>query len=140
MKVTKQEATDARAMLLKFLKPGDTVYTVLRHVSRSGMLRIVSLYAIVDGAPQWLDGWASRLTGIALDRQREGLRMGGCGTDMGFEAVYNLSWALWPDGVPCIGDKCLSNDHSNGMTRTPDMPTERYTHKDSGYALNQRWM
>lgn len=34
---------EARKRLKEVLKPGDTVYTILRHVSRSGMTRHISL-------------------------------------------------------------------------------------------------
>jgi hypothetical protein len=36
------EQAEAKAALLKILKPGDTVNTILRHVSRSGMMRHIS--------------------------------------------------------------------------------------------------
>ena len=29
-----------------------------------------------------------------------GLRVSGCGMDMGFHVVYNLGYVLWPDGTP----------------------------------------
>jgi hypothetical protein len=136
MKHTKQEVEEARGRLLELLKPGDTVYTVLRHVSRSGMSRVISLYVIVDGEPRWLDGYASRVMGTTLDRDREGLKIGGCGMDMGFALVYDLSYCLWPKGVPCTGEHCLSNDHSNGDRDY----TVGKVHQDGGYALRQRWM
>jgi hypothetical protein len=37
------EQADAVAELHKLLKPGDTVYTILRHVSSSGMSRVIDL-------------------------------------------------------------------------------------------------
>ena len=46
-KLTKAQQTErdeARGMLLKILSPGDTVYTIVRHVSRSGMQREISLF------------------------------------------------------------------------------------------------
>lgn len=37
------EALEAKTELLKLLKPGDTVYTILRHVASSGMFRVIDL-------------------------------------------------------------------------------------------------
>ena len=125
MKHSKQDVTEARERLLTLLKPGDTVYTVLRHVSRSGMQRRISLYAIVDGQPAGLDWAAAAVIGANLHRDRDGIVVGGCGMDMGFHLVYNLGCALWPkgDGVTATG--------RNGSTK-PEY--------DGGYLLNHRWM
>lgn len=40
-KARKQEQTEAIAKLREWLKPGDTVYTILEHVSSSGMSRSI---------------------------------------------------------------------------------------------------
>ena len=42
-KAQQAERDEAREKLRKWLKPGDTVYTVLRHVSRSGMMRTIQV-------------------------------------------------------------------------------------------------
>jgi hypothetical protein len=61
--------------------------------------------------------------------------MGGCGMDMGFAAVYGLSYALFGKGFECTGPNCPANDHSNGdRDYTPHM------HSDGGYALKHRWL
>lgn len=46
MKVSKQEREEAVAQLRKMLKPGDTVHTILRHVSKSGMSRRIDLVKV----------------------------------------------------------------------------------------------
>lgn len=129
------EATEARDHLAKFLKPGDTVYTILRHVSRSGMMRVVSLKIMVDGEPFDISGFVAKAVGYTLDSRNFGVKVGGCGTDVGFDAVYNLARTLWPSGNVCSGKSCPSNDHSNG-----DRDYTPHTHEDGGYALRQRWM
>ena len=135
MKYTKQDVAESRSLLLKWLKPGDTIYTVLRHVSRSGMSRKIDLYKIEDGQPIFLTGHAAKVLGERWDFDRGGIVVGGCGMDMGFHLVYNLSYALFKDGFECIGDGCPANDHNNGdRDYTPHM------HSDPGYALNHRWM
>lgn len=40
----KQEQEEAVKNLKGFLKPGDEIHTVLRHVSRSGMYRVIDVY------------------------------------------------------------------------------------------------
>ena len=65
----------------------------------------------------------------------------GCGMDMGFELVYNLGYALWPNGYTCTGDskefgkRCRSNEHSNG-----DRNYQPHHHTDGGYAFRQEWI
>lgn len=144
-KYSKQEIDDAREMLLSYLQPGDTVYTSLEHVSKSGMSRVIQLhifrpdkYAGDDprNPTHFVLGWnAARVLGMSWDNTRDGIKVGGCGMDMGFHLVYSLAHALWPDGFDCIGERCPSNDHSNG-----DRDYSPHHHSDGGYALNQRWI
>jgi hypothetical protein len=77
------------------IKPGETIYTVLRHVSKSGMYRCVDLYHMVDNEPIRITWGACKATGIRYDRRHEAMGIGGCGMDVGFEAVYNLSITLF---------------------------------------------
>jgi len=104
-KYSKEEVEKARTRLLELLKPGDKVYCILRHVSRSGMMRLISPVVFSKGDAFYkggeaihLDnpvaavlGWPSKGTG-------EGIRVDGCGMDMGFHLVYSLSYALFNDG------------------------------------------
>lgn len=141
-----QEATDD---LRELLAPGDTVYTVLRHVSRSGMYRAIDLYVIRDGEPRRITHTASRLL-EGYDNRHEAAKANGCGMDMGFHLVYSLSSVLFKDGFDCIGkaseqypdyiEGCPSNDHSNRRffeERGEAVPTH---HRDGGYALKHRWL
>jgi len=113
------------------------VHCILRHVSRSGMLRVIDLVKL-DEPPNVLSiGYsAAEAMGDRYDRDREGIRISGAGMDMGFALVYNLGRTLWPEGFPCVGERCPSNDHSNG-DRDYSGTT---THHDGGYALRHRWL
>jgi len=117
------------------LKAGETVYSILRHVSKSGMLRYIDIVAIRDNQP---------IQALALvpDEVREqfrehykynpdkaGFKTSGCGMDMGFDMVYNLSRMLFPDGFKVTDDTIHRNGTPNGTTD-----------KDGGYALNQEWL
>ena len=115
---------EAREALLKMLQPGDTVYTILRHVSRSGMVRYVEPIILREYTsfgeggvqPLSIGGRVSTL----LDRRTNGegaVKMRGCGMDMGFALVYELADALWPsdqshierDGEPATGGYSLNH-------------------------------
>jgi len=98
------------------------------------MYRVIDLYVMRNNVPLRL----SYSAGILLegyDRRHEGAKASGCGMDMGFALVYDLSRILFKEGFECIGEHCPSNDHSNGdRDRTP------HKHSDPGYALNHRWL
>ena len=141
---TKQEAI---AQLREWIKPGDTVYTVLRHKSRSGMQRTIS---VVMDAPMrdrtYLVGIA---LGYSFDDKRNGLRVTGCGMDMGFELVYNLGRVLFPDGFSTAGDSAVvpasradaARLIAEGwtFTRGRNGDTSGWDN-DGGYALTHRWI
>jgi len=131
-----KEREDARKELLAILKPGDTVYCVLRHVSRSGMQREISL--LTKGMRN-IDWYAERVLEMRRGKH-DGLVVGGCGMDMGFHLVSNLGYALFPDGFTCTGrdehpNMCPSNDHSNG-----DRDYTPHLHKSGDCALRSRWI
>lgn len=136
MKYTKEQVERSRAYLLDTLKikPGDTVYTKVNHVSRSGMSRNIEAYVMRDNEPVNISTSAATLLESPIAKDG-GVKMGGCGMDMGFALVYDLAYRLFLDGFVCIGEKCPSNDHSNG-----DRDYSPHMHTEGGYALKQRWM
>ena len=109
------EREQAVAELREVLKPGDVVQTILRHVSKSGMTRHISLVIVRDGEVRDISWLTAKALEMPVNRgNHEGIKIGGCGMDMGFSLVYSLSRALWPDGFECTGDhSCRANDHSN---------------------------
>lgn len=133
---------EALATLRELLKPGATVSTVLRHVSASGMSRSISPVICGEDGPTDLTWLVVRVLGNRFDEKNGGVKVGGCGMDMGFHLVYNLSYVLFPDGFTCIGEggekrgtRCPACDHSNG-----DRNYAPHVHKDGGYALRHRWL
>lgn len=99
--------------LIPMLPIGTTVYTVLRHVNASGTVRHIDLYVMIDNRPQYITGLAADLLDATRTKDNA-IRITGCGADMGFELVYRLSRALFP----------------NGTDQNPD----------GGYALKQEWI
>lgn len=134
------EMAEAQAQLREMLKPGDKVRTILRHVSKSGMSRSISV--VIDGED--MTYLVARAMNERVDQKHGGIKTGGAGMDMGWHLVYNLTRYLWPDGYPCIGegtgygDRCPSSDHVN-----PGDGRDNYgadvLHRD-GYGLRQRWL
>lgn len=169
-KAKQSEQNQAIESLRETLKPGDTVYTILRSVSRSGMSRVIDLVSIKDGDTFHLGFLAAKAMDDKYDREREGIKVGGCGMDMGFHIVYNLARTLFRDQYVCTGEDCTANDHSNAYSRNrqgqcavcrAELGSSEYTrlnihhqvkvcsekcgtgewkHSDAGYALKQRWL
>lgn len=143
---TKQEQEEAKEHLRNWLKPGDTVYTVLRHVSRSGMMRHIDVYAIkADENGETNKLYLSYNVARALEYSTtEGgaLKVGGCGMDMGYHIAHSLSMALYPE-YQCTGEDnkrrkcCGSGDHVNGPK--PAKRDGKMVHHD-GYALEHEWI
>lgn len=123
MKVSSKNQHAAIDELRAMLKPGDTIYTRLNHVSKSGMMRVIDLFVIRDNEPRRITWSACQATGTTYNDKHEGMRMDGCGMDMGFAAVYNLGSVLWPNGTP--------EPHG---TRNGEPDT------CGGYALKHRWL
>lgn len=128
----------ARTMLRAALPSGTTVACVLTHRSASGMSRSIKVLApSPDGIGEDVSWAVARAVGLPFDDRRGGVKVGGCGMDMGFHLVYSLSRALYPDGHTCGGKgRCHSNDHSNGdRAYLPET-----VHADGGYAIRMRWL
>lgn len=122
-KISNTARTESMAELRAMLKPKDTVYTRLNHCSRSGMMRVIDLFVIRENEPRRITWQVCAATNGTYNEKHDGLRMDGCGMDMGFAAVYNLGRTLWPDGTP--------EPHG---TRNGEADS------DGGYALKHRWM
>ena len=126
---------EAITHLRKMIRPGATVYTILRHVSRTGMSRGIDVYVIRQNRPVWITGYVGKAIGcpqgMADWQNQRGLRIGGCGQDMGFHVVYNLGRALFPDGF--VPAKCGVQYGRNGAPATDLDP-------DGGYALTHKWI
>lgn len=139
-KSERAERDEALAKLREWIKPGDTVQTILRHVSRSGMQREISVVINRDGEVFNADYFVGAALGMRWGKHG-GLVTQGCGIDMGFHIVHNLGYALFPDGFECIGEgdehrrRCPSNDHSNG-----DRNYAPHHHDSGAYAIRHDWL
>ena len=151
MKYSKQEREEVLAKLRELCPPGTTVYTKLNHVSRSGMSRSITPLIIVDGAPHYLAWSTCVLFGQSRDKY-DGVRMDGCGMDMGFDLVYNLGFYLYPRGFglegigpngrkgrPATKEKAAAMVAKGWKFRGRNGDTSGWD-DNGGYALDQRWI
>ena len=150
MKYTKEEIQYAKKKLVGIVKPGDKLLTVLRNCSRSGMSRSISVIH-PDGAND-ITFWVSRAIENSIDQKNGGIKISGCGMNMGFEIVYLLGRVLFPDG---FGEEGTYKNGSKGRPTTKEM-AKKCVEKgvvfrgrngdasgwdnDGGYALKQAWM
>jgi hypothetical protein len=84
-------------LLTHYLKEGDKVYTILRSVSTSGMTRNISLVIAQGDEIIDITYYAAHAMGdkVSESKGHHAIRVNGCGMDMGFHLVYNLSSVLF---------------------------------------------
>lgn len=123
-RLVRQQAID---MLRDILKPGDTVYCFLKHVSRSGMMRHIQLLTGEGKSIRDITALASDATGISTT-EHGALKVGGCGMDMGFHAVYSLGRAMYREGFKLPKGAYGRNGDTSGFDR------------DGGYAFRHSWL
>lgn len=126
MRYSKAETAESLAILRKNLKRGTVVFTSLEHVSRSGMSRQIKVRTFKRSEPLNWTWHVARVIGASM--RGDALVMGGCGMDMGFEAVYRLGRALFPKG----GKLSKGAQGRNGDTTGIET--------DGGYLLTHRWL
>ena len=96
--ISKQEIEEQKERVKIWLeKSGYKVYTILRHVSASGMYRVISPVIFADGRVLHISYATAIITGYKYSEKYHHAAIGisGCGMDMGFDLVYNLSSALY---------------------------------------------
>lgn len=120
---TKTERAEARRILFEDfkIKPNDSIYTKVTHVSRSGMSRKIQAFMVRDDDIVNITRWVAAVNDDRYDRDSREITVNGCGMDMCFDLVYRLGHYLWPEGTP------EPHGTRNGE---PD--------RDGGYALNKR--
>ena len=151
-KYTKAEKAEAFAMLRKMLKPGDTVHTILDSVSRSGMSRDIRVVVLRDGAPLHPNWSVSVLLDYPRAKRGDGMRVGGCGMDMGFHIVHSLGYVLFgEDAEHGVGEEAnqlrkaileaAKHYFTQGGQKAPDWRKPgREWFGGAGYALKHRWL
>lgn len=96
-RLSKTEQDEAKATLREYLPQGATLSLVLQSVSRSGMSRVIKCLA-PDSSGQLFDiSWhVGRAVECPItDYPFRGVRISGCGMDMGLALADMLSYALY---------------------------------------------
>lgn len=93
-KISKEDLAIAERNCREAFPPGSVAYTVLRHVSSSGMQRRISVLGVMGGEIVCLDWAVSRVLGRRV-HPNGGIIIGGCGMDMGFALIYDLTATLY---------------------------------------------
>jgi hypothetical protein len=124
---------------LRTLPPGTTLYTILRHVSASGMSRSIDVRVLQPDGKGGVSVLCVRVPEVgkaymgsydaAQRNHGADYKVGGSGMDMGFALVYELGRLAYPDGFTVTP----STIHRNG---TPDGARD----EDGGYAFAHRWL
>lgn len=131
MKTTKAEQLEMQAIAIAFLKktlkPGKTVYTTVKHVSKSGMSRDIAVFIAYKGAIKDISWHVANALGYKRS-DNGGVKIGGCGMDMGFALVYNIGHKLFPKGFKLAKGQYGRNGDKSGFDT------------DGGYALKQTWL
>jgi hypothetical protein len=113
------------ALLRELFPPGSEVRTVVKHVSRSGMGRVIDVLAIKPAqnsdAPRIISVGhdVARVLDSRFDFDHDGVWVEGCGMDMCFHLVYTLARALYSDDAETL------EKHNR-------------TWRDAGYTLESR--
>lgn len=111
------------------VRPGAKVYTNLRHCSRSGMMRHISVHVVHKGSLTDVTWFVANALDYRLTNHGErALKVGGCGMDMGFHVVYCLGRVMFPKG--------------GALKHSPRAHQEREVGRetDGGYLLKQVWL
>ena len=89
---------ETKEVLKNQIKKGDTVHTITRQVSASGMYRHISV--IVKSGEDLLNQSynIAKLLGYTYKDKTNSVGVSGGKRDMGFALVYNLSHELYGDG------------------------------------------
>lgn len=120
-----QEREKVIKELTKIINKGKRkIYQIVTQVSQSGMSRHIRSFVIIQNEPLDIDWYISRVLSH-VSRDEKGIKISGCGMDMGFEIVYALGRVCYPKG-----------DGKTITGRNGDTEPET----DGGYLFKQIWL
>lgn len=135
---SKEEIEQTKAELRK-LPFGTKISCILRHVSNSGMMRVIDMTYVKDDmlCHVWIRD-PKNFFGVVNDQYR-GYKVSGCGMDMGFHLVYSLGCYIWAGHIEQLKKQVLE------ATPKADI---KYIHEsligqsnpNGGYYFKQEWI
>lgn len=134
MSTEKSEQEQALLKLQEMIREGDTIYSFLRHRYAPGTSGVIRLFLILPDKDRerhvhvnQISSPVANALGWPYEEDRDGIVVEDWGKDMGFQLVYSLGRALFPDGGPV--DKSVRNSELKGIHET-----------DGGYLLHHKWL
>jgi len=91
----KKESID---ILKKYIKKDITIHSIIRNVSVSGMSRNISFKVIDKKELLDLSWHISKALEYPFNDKKHAIKVSGCGMDMAFHVVHNLSHVLFNNG------------------------------------------
>ena len=100
------EKAEQLARLREWFPKGSTVYTIIRHVARSGCSRVIGIVSLAKVENEIGNGINVRhpnhatsvVLGLRRSKDHDGVHISGGGMDMGFAIAYDISRVLYGDG------------------------------------------
>jgi len=127
--MTKKEKEERRKSSIKWLKKNikhkDAIYTVLQNVSSSGMTRHIMCLIVKKKEIVNISWEVADALDYKMNKSGDAVVVGGCGMDMGFSLVYNLS-SLFPFHYYNVKEEKRGETPSSDGTNC--------------YGLNHRWL
>ena len=98
----KQAKLESLSNLKNWISEGDTIYYIVKNVSSSGMYRHIDFYKLEpNDKGEIVKSWLSYNIAKALDypfkEKTNSVGVSGCGMDMGFHVISQLSHILFND-------------------------------------------
>ncbi len=104
MTTSNEQRVKSIAALRDILNPGDTVFTILRHASSSGMTQHVS---VIVGECRDITHYVAHALDMRRSGRTGGIVVSGYGSDVGFDLVYDLKRVLWPEDAAVLDHRRL---------------------------------
>jgi hypothetical protein len=123
MNAKQRDASEALAVLQTLILPGDTLYCVTTHVSRSGMMRSIKVCRVTDSKkPEIVNiSWrVAKALGWGFDSDRDSVKVSGCGMNLHFHTVYCLGRLLFPQGGSLDYSPRAGQERRAGETKERD--------------------
>lgn len=95
-KITTESLHRSQDFFSRYIRPGDTIYSILLHTSKSGMMRTFKFLMIVNNEIYDISVHITNvLANTRYDKKRYGVSISGTGMDMSLAVIYDLSSALF---------------------------------------------
>lgn len=95
MKRTSEEKERELKKLQDWIKPDQKVWTKVTHIAQSGMSRSIEPYIVVGRDIINITYSVSVVLDLSIDQRHGGVRLSGCGMDMGYDLVDRLRYVMY---------------------------------------------